>query len=69
MRRPEESDERFNMRYDDWKQRLEQVHATAEVLVSKQRHGPIGKVTLRFDGETTKFSSFADQAHTPYAIP
>src|SRR5512146_609083 len=63
MRRPEESDERFNMRYDDWKQRLEQVHATAEVLVSKQRHGPIGKVTLRFDGETTKFSSFADQAH------
>ena len=69
MRRPEESDERFNVRYDDWKQRLEQVHATAEVLVSKQRHGPIGKVTLRFDGETTKFSSFADQAHTPYAIP
>ncbi|HKT20219.1 MAG TPA: replicative DNA helicase [Stellaceae bacterium] len=69
MRRPEESDERFNMRYDDWKQRLEQVHATAEVLVSKQRHGPIGKVTLRFDGETTKFSSFADQAHTPYVIP
>ena len=68
-RRPEESDERFNMRYDDWKQRLEQVHGTAEVLVSKQRHGPIGKVTLRFDGETTKFSSFADQAHTPYAIP
>jgi replicative DNA helicase len=68
-RRPEESDERFNMRYDDWKQRLEQVHATAEVLVSKQRHGPIGKVTLRFDGETTKFSSFADQAHTPYVIP
>ncbi len=68
-RRPEETDERFNMRYDDWKQRLEQVHATAEVLVSKQRHGPIGKVTLRFDGETTKFSSFSDQAHTPYAIP
>ena len=28
-----------------------------------------GKVTLRFDGETTNFSSFADQAHTPYAIP
>jgi len=69
MRRPEESDERFNMRYDDWKQRLEQVHGTAEILVAKQRHGPIGKVTLRFAHDTTRFENFISGDRLPDAIP
>jgi len=30
----------------------------AEVLVAKQRHGPIGEVKLRFVAETTKFESY-----------
>src|SRR5260221_701559 len=50
MRTPEESAEKLNDRYDRWKNRLEEVHGTGEVIVAKQRHGPIGKVTLRFDG-------------------
>ncbi len=69
MRRPEETDERYNMRYEDWKQRLEQVHGTAEVLVAKQRHGPIGKVTLRFAHDTTRFENFISTDHLPNAIP
>ena len=69
MRRPEENDERYNMRYEDWKQRLEQVHGTAEVLVAKQRHGPIGKVTLRFAHDTTRFENFISGDHLPDAIP
>ncbi len=68
-RRPEESDERFNMRYADWQQRLEQVTNTAEVIVAKQRHGPIGKATLRFDGETTKFDNLIRSDHIPDAYP
>ena len=67
MRRPEESDDKYNQRYDHWKERLEQVHGTAEVIVAKQRHGPIGKVTLRFDGETTRFENFVSGDRLPDA--
>ena len=38
---------------------------TGEVLIAKQRHGPIGKVTLRFDGETTRFDNFVRSDHLP----
>jgi replicative DNA helicase len=68
MRRPEENDERYNMRYEDWKQRLEQVHGTAEVLIAKQRHGPIGKVTLRFAHDTTRFENFISGDRVPDAF-
>jgi replicative DNA helicase len=33
-----------------------------EIIIGKQRHGPIGTVTLAFDGETTKFSSLGREA-------
>ena len=65
MRRPEESDDKFNERYARWQERLEEVHGTGEVIIAKQRHGPIGKVTLRFDGETTKFDNFVRGDHLP----
>ena len=64
-RRPEESDDKFNERYARWQERLEEVHGTGEVIIAKQRHGPIGKVTLRFDGETTKFDNFVRGDHLP----
>jgi replicative DNA helicase len=32
----------------------------AEVIISKQRNGPIGTVTLVFQGEYTRFANFAD---------
>jgi replicative DNA helicase len=67
MRRPEETEEKFNQRYSDWHARLSQVHGTGEVIVAKQRHGPIGKVTLRFDGATTKFGDYVDAARLPDA--
>jgi replicative DNA helicase len=64
-RRPEESDDKFNERYSRWQERLEEVHGTGEVIIAKQRHGPIGKVTLRFDGETTRFDNFVRGDHLP----
>jgi replicative DNA helicase len=66
-RRPEENDDKFNERYARWQERLEQVHGTGEVIIAKQRHGPIGKVTLRFDGETTRFDNFVRGDHLPDA--
>src|ERR1700748_934591 len=32
---------------------------TAEIIISKQRNGPIGKVTLTFLGEYTRFENYA----------
>jgi replicative DNA helicase len=53
-----EADDDFSERYDKWKERLSKVHGLAEILVAKQRHGPIGEVKLRFAAETTKFENY-----------
>lgn len=61
-RRPDEGDDKFNDRYQRWQQRLGEVHNTAEVIIAKQRHGPIGTVRLFFDGQFTKFGDL-DRHH------
>ncbi|MGD2132062.1 MAG: replicative DNA helicase [Maricaulaceae bacterium] len=43
--------------YEEWKEKYLEVHGKAEVIVSKQRHGPIGSVVLQFQEELTKFSN------------
>lgn len=42
-----------------WQQIMEQVHGKAEVIIGKQRHGPIGTVELAFEGRFTRFSNLA----------
>jgi len=46
----------------DWQNRLEAVNNVAEVIIGKQRHGPIGRVGLHFDERFTRFSNLA-QGH------
>ncbi|MRX49069.1 replicative DNA helicase [Paracoccus sp. S-4012] len=45
-----------------WQQVMESCHGKAEVIIGKQRHGPIGTVELAFEGQFTRFSDLARQA-------
>ncbi len=42
-----------------WQSVMEQVRGKAEVIIGKQRHGPIGTVELAFEGQFTRFSNLA----------
>jgi len=56
-----ENDEKFQNRYLNWKETLERVQNTADIIVAKQRHGPIGNIKLHFEASVTKFSDLADE--------
>ena len=64
-RKADEADDKFEKRYADWQARAAEVHNTAEVIVAKQRHGPVGTVKLYFEGQFTKFADL-DEQHDAY---
>lgn len=66
-KRAGEADDVFSTRYDKWTEDLRKVHGRAEIIVAKQRHGPIGEIKLFFHAETTKFEDLAEPGHMPSA--
>ncbi|MGI1661211.1 replicative DNA helicase [Palleronia sp. KMU-117] len=42
-----------------WQEEMERLHGRAEVIIGKQRHGPIGTVELSFEGRFTRFGNLA----------
>ncbi len=60
--RADESSDKLAQRIANWEQRLARVRNTAEVIVAKQRHGPVGMIRMMFDGAYTRFGDL-DQKH------
>ncbi len=46
--------------HEAWRTEMEVVRNRGEVIIAKQRHGPIGSVPLGFDPERVKFSDIED---------
>jgi replicative DNA helicase len=42
-----------------WQEEMDRVRGVAEIIIGKQRHGPIGTVKLSFNEDLTKFGNLA----------
>ena len=51
--------------FSDWMTKMSLASGKAEVIIGKQRHGPVGTVELAFEGQFTRFSNLAPT----YMIP
>ncbi len=43
-----------------WTDKMEKIHNIAEIIVAKNRHGPISRIKLHFNASNTKFSDLAE---------
>jgi replicative DNA helicase len=62
-RPPEDDLEKFS----DWMKRMQSCTGKAEIIIGKQRHGPIGKIDVQFEGPLTRFSDLARTSYVPEA--
>ena len=56
IRKSEEDDIKYNERVSRWQQLTNENYNKAEIIIAKQRHGPIGSIKMHFDANYTKFS-------------
>jgi replicative DNA helicase len=50
-------------KFSQWQERMDKSMNIAEVIVAKQRHGPIGTERFHFNGNVTRFSDL-DTVHS-----
>ena len=61
IKKPEESEDKYDERHNRWRDLCEKAHNTAEIIIAKQRHGPIGTIKAHFDPSFTKFSDLVSK--------
>ena len=67
--RADESTDKYAQRIANWEERLARVQNIAEIIIAKQRHGPIGTIRLMFDGQFTRFGDLDTHYDTGYSRP
>ena len=61
IRKSEEDDTKYNERVSRWQQLTNDNYNKAEIIIAKQRHGPIGSIKMHFDANYTKFSDLTSK--------
>jgi replicative DNA helicase len=51
--------------FQEWMAKMQLVSGRAEVIIGKQRHGPVGTVNLQFEASVTRFGDLAQDAYIP----
>jgi replicative DNA helicase len=51
--KPADGDEKLH----EWQEKMDKVKNIADIIIAKQRNGPIGNISLRFDTKTTGFAN------------
>jgi replicative DNA helicase len=51
--------------WNEWYAKMQQASGRAEVIIGKQRHGPVGTVALQFEANVTRFADLAQEAYMP----
>ena len=59
IKKAEEAKEKYDERHHRWRELCESTYNTAEIIIAKQRHGPIGTIKTHFDSNFTKFSNLS----------
>ena len=59
IKKTEEDEAKYNERHNRWRELCESSYNIAEIMIAKQRHGPIGNIKTHFDSNFTKFSDFS----------
>ena len=64
-RRDSEKEETFLERQQRYDQLMAECANKADIIIAKQRHGPIDTVTLQFNGDFTQFSDLQADTYLP----
>jgi len=65
IRRPDQDQAKYDTEYKKWQEDMDKVYGITEVILAKQRHGPVGTIKLYFNAETTRYEDFAAPEHLP----